>query len=53
MTKKECLEQLERTKSHYRKRDLEKCLKRIMKEEKRRKRNANITNKKELVRPNS
>lgn len=36
MTIKECKEQLSKTKSPYRKRDLEKCLKRL-KEEKRRK----------------
>lgn len=34
MTKEECLEQLKRTKSYYRKCDLKKCLKRLIKEEK-------------------
>lgn len=34
MTIKECKEQLNKTKSPYRKRDLEKCLKRLLKEEK-------------------
>lgn len=37
MTIKECKEQLTKTKSPYRKKDLEKCLKRLLKEEKRRK----------------
>lgn len=36
MTKEECLEQLKRTKSYYRKCDLKKCLKRLIKEEKNR-----------------
>ena len=37
MNIKECKEQLNKTKIPYRKRDLEKCLKRLLKEEKRRK----------------
>ena len=32
MTKEECLMQLKKTKSPYRKRDLQKCLKRLLKE---------------------
>lgn len=40
MTIEECKEQLNKTKSPYRKRDLEKCLMRLLKEEKRRKNEA-------------